>query len=412
MQTRTLLVLIAMLTIVSVGSAQYEDWNITGAGARAEGLGGAFIGLADDATAISWNPSGLGQLERTEFSAVGRWMQQDFKETSSESSGDLYSLTQSQFTYNFASIAFPLHAGKINIVPAVAFQKQLDEYARFSNDYLTYESEGAANTITPGIGIKLHPMFYIGGAVNIWLGNIKNKYAYKSSYAGTNYNFSSSFDAKFSGLNFTAGLLVDFEGMKRPIPIKFGASLRTPFELTYEGDYLNVSTGDPDEKGKFSNTIEMPLMFGFGASGRLLENLTISADFEMRLYGDKRVFYSRNGSGVDTSDMSPSKSDQKQVRVGAEYLIVTSAGIIPIRAGFRTVPTLLSDYNNGKYTDPVSGTGFTVGTGFISQAFAFDVAYSRSTYEAGTRYDYEGTLSTYTDKYTLQIVSASVIVYF
>ena len=35
-----------------------------GSGARAIGQGGAFIAVADDATAASWNPGALIQLER------------------------------------------------------------------------------------------------------------------------------------------------------------------------------------------------------------------------------------------------------------------------------------------------------------------------------------------------------------
>ncbi len=45
--------------------------NPVGSGARALGMGGAFIAVADDATAASWNPGGLVQLERPELSAVG-----------------------------------------------------------------------------------------------------------------------------------------------------------------------------------------------------------------------------------------------------------------------------------------------------------------------------------------------------
>jgi hypothetical protein len=45
--------------------------NPVGSGARALGMGGAFIAVADDATAASWNPSGLIQLERPELSIVG-----------------------------------------------------------------------------------------------------------------------------------------------------------------------------------------------------------------------------------------------------------------------------------------------------------------------------------------------------
>jgi len=44
-----------------------------GAGARAMGMGGAFSAVADDATASSWNPAGLTQLERPELAASAGW---------------------------------------------------------------------------------------------------------------------------------------------------------------------------------------------------------------------------------------------------------------------------------------------------------------------------------------------------
>jgi hypothetical protein len=47
--------------------------NPVGSGARALGMGGAFIGVADDATAASWNPAGLIQLETPEMSFVGAY---------------------------------------------------------------------------------------------------------------------------------------------------------------------------------------------------------------------------------------------------------------------------------------------------------------------------------------------------
>ncbi len=57
------------------------DLNISGAGARAKGMGGAFIGVADDATAVSWNPAGLAQLDRPEASAVGLFNISKYTET-------------------------------------------------------------------------------------------------------------------------------------------------------------------------------------------------------------------------------------------------------------------------------------------------------------------------------------------
>ncbi len=46
-------------------------------GARAAALGEAFTAVADDASAIQWNPAGLGWLKKSEFTAThGQWIQQ------------------------------------------------------------------------------------------------------------------------------------------------------------------------------------------------------------------------------------------------------------------------------------------------------------------------------------------------
>ena len=56
--------------------AQVEPFSVSsppnpvGSGARAMGMGGAFVAVADDATAASWNPAGLIQLQTPEMSAV------------------------------------------------------------------------------------------------------------------------------------------------------------------------------------------------------------------------------------------------------------------------------------------------------------------------------------------------------
>lgn len=48
------------------------QFNLTSPGARSLGLGGAFVGLADDATAAYTNPAGLLQISRPEVSVEGR----------------------------------------------------------------------------------------------------------------------------------------------------------------------------------------------------------------------------------------------------------------------------------------------------------------------------------------------------
>ena len=69
-----------LLTIVAIScfvfaqnaAAQWVESEITvgndfGVGARAMGMGGAFVSVANDFTALYWNPAGLAQIERMEF---------------------------------------------------------------------------------------------------------------------------------------------------------------------------------------------------------------------------------------------------------------------------------------------------------------------------------------------------------
>ncbi|UCB52720.1 MAG: PorV/PorQ family protein [Candidatus Zixiibacteriota bacterium] len=78
-------ILLAMLASLGATECQAEDGSAgtrsaqflkLGLGGRAVAMGGAFVGLADDATAIYWNPAGLAGLKDTELSFMHRaWLQ-------------------------------------------------------------------------------------------------------------------------------------------------------------------------------------------------------------------------------------------------------------------------------------------------------------------------------------------------
>jgi hypothetical protein len=63
----------ACLTVAAASGAADKyaaDWMTYGAGARALGMGGAFVAVADDATAAYWNPAGMPSVERAAFCAM------------------------------------------------------------------------------------------------------------------------------------------------------------------------------------------------------------------------------------------------------------------------------------------------------------------------------------------------------
>ena len=378
--------------IIGLSLTIAQDFNLTGAGARAEGLGGAFIGVADDATAIVWNPAGLTQLERAEASVVTRFISEKVDYKFEDSSGpDNLSESQSHFSFNFGSFAAPLSTGDVKIVAAVAFQRQLDMY---SKDKAGTESKGGANTITPGIAITLGEMMSIGASANIWTGT------WNSSI-----NTPSAFDMNFTGFNFVIGGLIDFERKSNGFPLKAGVTMRTPFTL--KGEVQNVPSSVTWE-------INMPFMIGFGGSYRVGDNLTLALDYEIRSYKDKQMTI------TSFEPITYSKHNLNEFRGGLEYLVVLETAVIPLRFGFKTVPTFESDQLasddgiNYVYSDTdkqVTGSAFAIGSGFITNAFAFDITYSRAT--ATQKIDYSAYPSvTGSNELATGTLSTSVIIYF
>ncbi len=425
---------ILTLIVLCTGSlfAQTNDFNITGAGARAEGFGGAFIGLADDATAVVWNPAGLTQLERPEVSVVTRFKGEkaDFTNTIEPSLNA--SESQGNFTLNFGSLAIPLASGETKIVIAAAYQRQIDFYESqkrqqevpgtgiFNPNYVVSErseTRGGVNTLTPAIGVRLNPMISVGLSTNIWLGTLNSTIQLDDSRFIVRDEDTYKLD--YSGLNFVFGGMVDVEGMKNGFPLKLGVTVRTPFKLKATGQYSfdrrigGILNGQLD----LEQEIEMPFMFGLGTSYRIGENLTVAMDYEMRKFGAKSIVStatnSANGNTATNVDgISESRQDLNEFRIGAEYLVVTDNFVIPIRAGFKTVPSVFADYvyDNaaGDYipsSTQTKGSGFSVGSGYISDAFALDVTYSASGYTQ--KFDADGQI-----KYGFGTVGSSIIIYF
>ncbi|MBD3287252.1 hypothetical protein GF337_00475, partial [candidate division KSB1 bacterium] len=55
--------LIAVLTLVCSSIAFGNGLNLNSIGPKSVGMGGAYVGLANDYSAIFWNPAGLSQLK-------------------------------------------------------------------------------------------------------------------------------------------------------------------------------------------------------------------------------------------------------------------------------------------------------------------------------------------------------------
>ena len=115
--------------------------NPVGSGARALGMGGAFIAIADDATAASWNPGGLIQLELPEVSIVGAGYSRNEDNTfpgHAEADGD-HSISDGNL--NYLSAAYPFNFLNRNMIVALTYQHLYDFNRSWQFDYLYNEEQ-------------------------------------------------------------------------------------------------------------------------------------------------------------------------------------------------------------------------------------------------------------------------------
>lgn len=337
--------------------AQVINLTQNGNGARAAGMGYAFTGLADDASAISWNTAGLTQLYSMEATVVGRLATGSYDYTIERVSPEVS--TNAKFQLNFASFIIPFSVGRFNIVGGIAYRTIYD-FNETVNMVVPewdwddeYKEIGSVNAITPTIAIQLANSFSVGVAYNYNFG----KYQYAENGDLDEYS-----DSRFSGSSFDVGILF------RPSPkFSIGGNLNMPNTITRT--YESIDYEDAE--------IKVPFFWSAGAAFRATDQFTISFDYHARPWSKSDNFSEEADQGTSV--------DLNSFHVGLEYLIVTQSVVIPLRGGFYTKPLHVWDKDNEQVKDNVYtlGAGVMVGNFIVDAAFEFEPS----------SYDYSSTLS-------------------
>ena len=339
--------------------AQIEEiaiGNTFGVGARSMGMGGASLGIADDFTALYWNPAGMAQIQKFEF--FTSFSQNTASTNTFFTEDDEIRTRRTRVRPNSIGFVYPFYAQQGGLAIAFGynrpqnfdFQKAIhgiDPNTRpvYSNPeeakkyILTYDSllidemkinSGGIGIWSFGASVYISKDFLIGGAIDLWSGNN----AYDLDVMATDaldvdeylshFKLDDEIDREYSGIGGRIGLLANFIDV-----MSLGVTFITPTQLSVEErwrEYSGIFYGDGDNEsiptdGIFSYNIEKPFEIGTGVALKLLnKQLVLAADVNFVDWQQTR-YDPEPADDISTDHFEEYYDPALQVKLGAEFRI-------------------------------------------------------------------------------------------
>ncbi len=308
------------------------DFRFSNPGARANAMGGAFIGLADDASAAYTNPAGLTILTSPEFSL--EFKGGEYTTRTNDRRGE------TDYPDNSTSLSFLSYAYPTEKVTFTLFRHTLvDSTAEFdfTDNGTVVDHAKISTNITAlgmGMGMKVNDTFSLGLTVGFaqldYDSFNKSLEAAPDSPAGyDNYAISS---ANENDTFYTFSFLWNMVGeLNLGMVYRMGSEFE-PRKTEYR---YNTTVSGYVVDFDAEHTIKVPDVYGAGLSYRFPKDITAALDVSYITYSDlTNNLLSRNMSGAigPTSDMKI--DDETEVRFGLEYIIDLKEHPLALRCGY------------------------------------------------------------------------------
>ena len=349
-------VIILLVLLVFSSSIFANGLNLNSPGPKALGMGGAFVGLADDATAIYWNPAGLVGQESGVLVAVTdiipfasyKWEYADFGiDIDAEAKVNHYVGPNIFVNYTLDKWAFGFGA----YVPAgVGVEWDKDDFGG------NMKSKIGVIDFSPAVAYKLSEQFSFGVAANIYYGMFEmDKYIPEDEMDTSQ---------ELSGLGYGAALGLKFKVNDK---LSFGLSYKTPVKIAFEGDGEMISEGVTTDWDNVTADVEWPTWFGFGSAYKVKDNWTITFDVQYSNWGaleevveEIEFIHPLAGQMTMKDTLHMEWEDAVQIRLGTEYNVNESFSIL---GGYYYDPAPAPDKTNNVLFP--SSTNHVITTGCV-----------------------------------------------
>ncbi len=371
---------------------------VQGSGARAFGMGGAFLARPDDATAASWNPAGLSYLRRPELSLV--WLGTSklrTREYDLEGSLTVDDDREGR-VFDFVAGTYPVSLGGTSGAVQLSFQRVVafdSERVIERAGSVMIHSDGGFDVLAFATGLQVSRKWRVGATLNRWFNGYQQKLERRTAI-----NSSQSLRFELDGWNVNLGAIwTPLEELNVGLVAKSPFTARVSMARTREDLVAEFSELVGNSYAADDVRLHLPGAVGVGVSWRPRSTLTLSADYTRSLWSEAYVanFFTlaacqpglvcppaRQPSATGDlfvqllyPSLDERQGDTQELRLGLERVLIFERAKLPLRAGL---------FVDRQYFLRPDGSaprsfGFTAGVGLVVGPLLLDAAYVREDLE-------------------------------
>ena len=365
------LVTVIISLVLCLGETFAGGFQLNEHSARVMAMGGAFTGLANDASAVYFNGAGLTQLSGTNIMLGTTMIAPVFSFRGVTPAVTEYDATKQYF--------FPVHffaSYKYNsdLAFGLGFTSPFGLGSKWDDNwvgrYLAIETELQVFTVSPVVAYKLTDELSVSAGLVYSFANVKiSQKTPQTPFAGDAFT---SLDGKDnSAWGYNLGVFY-----KPSEDLSFGVSFHSQIKYNFKGTATTTGAAQLASalpNGDASAGLTTPFNLAVGAAYKVLPELLLSADFQYVGWSSYDTLTVNFASPKKTVS-SPRKYDNSFiVRLGAEYNLTQA---LALRAG------IYYDNNPVKpeYVNPslpeANRLGFSFGVGYkLMDNLSVDAAY-------------------------------------
>lgn len=372
---KTILISLALVFALSA-SAFANGLSLNSVGAKALGMGGAFVGLANDGSAIYWNPAGLsGQESSVSGYYTGIMPNSTYKNEmfgiDATAKSVLHSTGGLFANYTMDKWAFGLGV----YVPAgLGVEWEGEDLSNLTAPFgfpgpYEYMSQIGVITFSPAVAYQISEQFSLGLSVNINYAMFDMKRpgeAMDVSGNGTLFVLPQySEESTGMGYGVTLGLMWDINKQ-----FSLGASFRSASSVTMSGTAEITDDLPLHMESDFDRDITWPMWIAGGIAYKPTCGLTLTFDAQYSQWSELDKLTTDYATFPDEGgEFHLDWIDATQIRLGAEYM---ASKVSAIRLGYYYDPAPAPDATLNILFPSSTNHVITAGYGYSNEKIFID----------------------------------------